>query len=186
MLELEFAEVGNALRPAGGTSNFSIENVRFGLPDAGQRPSGVLQQDLFLDRSLVFYPTMHTQVSSVPAGVTSYKTVARAYTQLMGAFVTFRQTTDFLSKRRNLENPGPSAHSYNLEGQTQLEAFHYPRNAIASLAKFHHFFKIMGGTFDLKLKTMRIADQFYFIAAFKPLSGISTRSSNRVQRMRLL
>ena len=28
VLELEFAEAGDALRPAGGTSDFSIENVR--------------------------------------------------------------------------------------------------------------------------------------------------------------
>ena len=88
----------------------------------------------------------------------------------------------------------------------QLGALQYPRNAIASSAEFHHFLEIMGGTYDSKIKNMRIVDQFYpnteFIAAFPtervpkhPLSGISTRSgdlarftfknmlADRVQRM---
>ena len=53
--------------------------------------------------------TMHTQVSNVPAGVTSHNvTVARAYTKLMGAFVTFQQTTDSLGECRNLDYQGPA------------------------------------------------------------------------------
>ena len=210
VLELEFAEAGDALRPAGGTSDFSIENVRV-LASQVTLDSALVEsfnKVLLSGRSLVFsYPTMHTQVSNVPAGVTSHNvTVARAYTKLMGAFVTFRQTTDALGECRNLEYPGPGAHPFNLEGQMQLGALQYPRNPITSSAEFHHFLEIMGGTYDSKIKNMRIVDQFYpnteFIAAFPtervpkhPLSGISTRSgdlarftfknmlADRVQRM---
>ena len=210
VLELEFAEAGDALRPAGGTSDFSIENVRI-LASQVTLDSALVEsfhKVLLSGRSLVFsYPTMHTQVSNVPAGVTSHNvTVARAYTKLMGAFVTFRQTTDALGECRNLEYPGPGAHPFNLEGQMQLGALQYPRNPITSSAEFHHFLEIMGGTYDSKIKNMRIVDQFYpnteFIAAFPtervpkhPLSGISTRSgdlarftfknmlADRVQRM---
>ena len=43
------------------------------------------------ERDPVFsYPTVHTQQSSVPNGVAEHNvTVARAFTKLMGAFVTF-------------------------------------------------------------------------------------------------
>ena len=46
---------------------------------------------LLSGRSLVFsYPTVHTQQSTVPPGVAEHNvTVARAFTKLMGAFVTF-------------------------------------------------------------------------------------------------
>ena len=46
---------------------------------------------LLSGRSLVFsYPTLHTQQSTVPPGVAEHNvTVARAFTKLMGAFVTF-------------------------------------------------------------------------------------------------
>ena len=49
------------------------------------------QKILLSGRSLVFaYPTMHTQVSSIPAGSTAHNvTVARAFTKLLGAFVSF-------------------------------------------------------------------------------------------------
>ncbi|CAE7519663.1 unnamed protein product, partial [Symbiodinium pilosum] len=187
------AEAGDALRPAGGTSDFSIESVRV-LASQVTLDSALVEsfnKVLLSGRSLVFsYPTMHTQVSNVPAGVTSHNvTVARAYTKLMGAFVTFRQTTDSLGERRNLEYPGPAAHPFNLEGQMQLGALQYPRYPVSSSAEFHHFLEIMGGTYDSKIKNMRIVDQFYpnteFIAAFPtervpkhPLSGISTRSGD--------
>ena len=40
--------------------------------------------------TLFSYPTVHTQQSSVPNGVAEHNvTVARAFTKLMGAFVTF-------------------------------------------------------------------------------------------------
>ena len=90
VLELDFADAGDALRLAGGTSNFSIENS--------------FNKVLLSGRSLTFsYPTMNTQaqVSSVPAGATTHNaTAARAFTKLMGAFVTFRAGSDSRSKRR--------------------------------------------------------------------------------------
>ena len=61
---------------------------------AGQQSRGELHQG----RSLTFsYPTINTQVSSVPAGATTHNsTVARAFTKLTGAFVTFRAANDSL------------------------------------------------------------------------------------------
>ena len=107
VLEIEFAEAGDALRPAGGTSDFNIESVR-ALASQVTLDSALVEsfnKVLLSGRSLVFsYPTMHTQVSNVLSGVTSHNvTVARAYTKLMGAFVNLRQTTDFLGECRNLE-----------------------------------------------------------------------------------
>ncbi|CAE7317175.1 unnamed protein product [Symbiodinium microadriaticum] len=167
VLELEFAEAADALRPAGGTTDFSIENVR--VLASQVTLDSALQESfnkvLLSGRSLIFsYPTMHTQVSNVPAGVTSHNvTVARAYTKLMGAFVTFRQLSDSEGECKNLE---------------------YPGNPITSPAEFHHFLEVMGG-----IRNMRIVDHLYsndqFIAAFPtervpkhPLSGISTRSGD--------
>ena len=68
------------------------ERQAAGLPgDAGQRPGGVLQQGTALGPQprLLLYPTMHT----------------RACTKLMGAFVTFRQTTDSWSKQGRPRTP---------------------------------------------------------------------------------
>ena len=86
VLELDFADAGDALRPARGTSNFSIENVRV-LASQVQLDSSLVEsfnKVLLSGRSLTFsYPTMNTQVSSVPAGATTHNaTVARAFTKL--------------------------------------------------------------------------------------------------------
>ena len=52
------------------------------------------------------YPTVHTQQSTVPPGVAEHNvTVARAFTKLMGAFVTFWDN-DAGSKIHLLANPG--------------------------------------------------------------------------------
>ena len=90
VIEIEFADATTALwsenagaHPATATlsTDFEIQNVR------------VLASNrvLLSGRSLVFsYPTVHTQQSSVPNGVAEHNvTVARAFTKLMGAFVTF-------------------------------------------------------------------------------------------------
>ena len=70
--------------PAGAplSTNFEIQPHRSSWTRAGRLLSG---------RSLVFsYPTVHTQQSTVPPGVAEHNvTVARAFTKLMGAFVTF-------------------------------------------------------------------------------------------------
>ena len=62
---------------------------------------------LLSGRSLVFsYITVHTQQSTVPPGVAEHNvTVARAFTKLMGAFVTFWDN-DAGSKIHLLANPG--------------------------------------------------------------------------------
>ena len=93
VLELEFAEPADALRPGGGSTDYAIENVRV-LASQVTLDSALYesyQKILLSGRSLVFaYPTMHTQVSSIPAGSTSHNvTVARAFTKLLGAFVSF-------------------------------------------------------------------------------------------------
>ena len=92
VIEIEFADATTALRsenagahPAGATlsTDFKIQNV----PVLASQVVLVL----LAGRSLVFsYPTVHTQQSTVPPGVAEHNvTVARAFTKLMGAFVTF-------------------------------------------------------------------------------------------------
>ena len=135
---------------------------------------------------------MHTQVSSIPAGSTSHNvTVARAFTKLLGAFVTFRDTDDLLGECSNLEHPGDGSQfsANSLESQMQLGALQYPRYPMASDAEHFHFLEILAGTYDSTIKNMRIADNQWnnnqFICSFPvervpkhPLSGISTRSGD--------
>ena len=109
VLELEFAEPADALRPGGGSTDYSVENVRV-LASQVTLDSALYesyQKILLSGRSLVFaYPTMHTQVSSIPAGSTSHNvTVARAFTKLLGAFVSFRDIDDNLGVQQ-LRAPG--------------------------------------------------------------------------------
>ena len=136
-------------------------------------------------------------------------TVARAFTKLLGAFVSFRDIDDAnLGECSNFEHPGDGSQfsTSHLESQMQLGALQYPRYAMASDAEHFHFLEILAGTYDSSIKNMRIADNLWnntqFIAAFPvervpkhPLSGISTRSgdlarftfkgmvADRVQRM---
>ena len=213
VLELEFAEPADALRPGGGSTDYAIENVRV-LASQVTLDSALYesyQKILLSGRSLVFaYPTMHTQVSSIPAGSTSHNvTVARAFTKLLGAFVSFRDIDDAnLGECSNFEHPGDGSQfsTSALESQMQLGALQYPRYPMASDAEHFHFLEILAGTYDSSIKNMRIADNLWnntqFIAAFPvervpkhPLSGISTRSgdlarfsfknmqADRVQRM---
>ena len=210
VLELEFAEPADALRPGGGSTDYSIENVRV-LASQVTLDSALYesyQKILLSGRSLVFaYPTMHTQVSSIPAPP-ARPPMARAFTKLLGAFVSFRDIDDGFGECSNFEHPGDgSQFSTNaLESQMQLGALQYPRYPMASDAEHFHFLEILAGTYDSSIKNMRIADNLWnntqFIAAFPvervpkhPLSGISTRSgdlarfsfknmvADRVQRM---
>ena len=110
VIEIEFADATTALwsenvgaHPAGGTlsTDFEIQNVRV-LASQVVLDSALVEsfnRVLLSGRSLVFsYPTVHTQQSSFPNGVAEHNvTVARAFTKLMGAFVTFQ--------RRWLEDP---------------------------------------------------------------------------------
>ena len=82
------------------------------------------------------YPTVHTQQSTVPPGVAEHNvTVARAFTKLMGAFVTFWDN-DAGSKIHLLANPGQDVAPITaarqedslLESQMQLGSLQYPHN----------------------------------------------------------
>ena len=117
--------------------------------------------------------------------------MARAFTKLLGAFVTFRDTASLLGECANFEHPGDgnqfSANS--LESQMQLGALQYPRTPMASDAEHFHFMEILAGTYDTSIKNVRISDNQWnnnqFLCAFPvervpkhPLSGISTRSGD--------
>ena len=178
VLELEFAEPADALRPGGGSTDYSIENVRI-LASQVTLDSALYesyQKILLSGRSLVFaYPTMHTQVSSIPAGSTSHNvTVARAFTKLLGAFVSFRDIDDAnLGECSNFEHPGDGSQfsTSALESQMQLGALQYPRYPMASDAEHFHFLEQLAGVYDSTVKNMRITDNLWnntqFIAAFR-------------------
>ena len=118
VIEIEFADATTALwsenagaHPAGATlsTDFEIQNVRV-LASQVVLDSALVEsfnRVLLSGRSLVFsYPTVHTQQSTVPPGVAEHNvTVARAFTKLMGAFVTFWDN-DAGSKIHLLANPG--------------------------------------------------------------------------------
>ena len=117
VIEIEFADATTALwsenagaHPAGATlsTDFEIQNVRV-LASQVVLDSALVEsfnRVLLSGRSLVFsYPTVHTQQSTVPPGVAEHNvTVARTFTKLMGAFVTFWDN-DGGSKIHSLANP---------------------------------------------------------------------------------
>ena len=102
VIEIEFADATTSLwsenagaHPAGATlsTDFEIQNVRV-LASQVVLDSALVEsfnRVLLSGRSLVFsYPTVHTQQSTVPPGMAEHNvTVARAFTKLTGAFVTF-------------------------------------------------------------------------------------------------
>ena len=194
VVEIEFAEPEHAMRAGVGSSlSYQIENVRL-LADQVTLDSALresFERILLSNRSLIFsFPSLHVQQSSIPAGSTSFNvTVARAFTKLLGAFVTFNKTGEnFVS---NMEYPGEAFPNVSaatvMEGQLQLGAIQVPRNAVKSIAEWHHFLAIMAGTYDSKVRNMRLPnfDNTHFIAAFPtervpkhPTSGLSTRSGD--------
>ena len=147
---------------------------------------------LLSGRSLVFsYPTVHTQQSSVPNGVAERNvTVARAFTKLMGAFVTF-WGNDAGSKIHLLANPGQDVAPMDslLESQMQLGSLQYPHNPMKGASEHFHFLSVLAGTYDNTVRNIDIGRVGYlrhsFIAGFPtervpkmPLSGVSTRSGD--------
>ena len=185
VLQITFCDPTDGARNVSGSQDYTIENVKLYASqvtlDSALRES--FQRIMTSGRSLVFsFPTIHTQLSSIPAGSTSYNiVVSRAFTKMLGAFVTFNKTTE--DHVDNFEYPGANANR-NLKGQLQLGALQYPRTA-----EWHHFLEILAGTYDSKLRNMRIRDNLFgntqFVAAFPvervpkhPLSGISTRSGD--------
>ena len=142
--------------------------------------------------NLVFsYPTVHTQQSSVPAGVAEHNvTVARAFTKLMGAFVTFWDD-DAGSRVSLLMNPGTDyAHigaarveDSLLESQMQLGSLQYPHNSMKGASEHFHFLSVLAGTYNDTVRNIDISRNAY--AGFPtervpkmPLSGVSTRSGD--------
>ena len=108
---------------------------------------------------------------------------------MLGAFVTFNKTGE--NHVSNFEYPGEAFPNVTaatvMEGQLQLGAMQFPRNSIKSIAEYHHFLSILSGTFDSKIRNMRLPnyDNTTFVAAFPtervpkhPTSGLSTRSGD--------
>ena len=195
VLEIEFAPPAEAVRPGGaGSEDYEIQNVRV-LASQVTLDSALVEsfrRVLLSGRSLVFsFPAMHTQVSSIPGAATSHNvTVARPFTKLLGAFVTFYNSASVEGPVRDLRNPSQTAGVEGImESQTQLGSLQYPHNPMSSTAEHFHFLSMLAHTYDSSIKNMRITTDTYrfreFIAAFPtervpgmPLSGISTRSGD--------
>ena len=170
VIEIEFADATTALwsenagaHPAGATlsTDFEIQNVRV-LASQVVLDSALVEsfnRVLLSGRSLVFsYPTVHTQQSSVPNGVAEHNvTVARAFTKLMGAFVTFWDN-----------DAGSKIHL--LESQMQLGSLQYPHNPMKGASEHFHFLSVLAGTYDDTVRNIDIGRVGYlrhsFIAGF--------------------
>ena len=151
VIEIKFADATTALwsenagaHPSG--ANFEIQNVRV-LASQVVLDSALVEsfnRVLLSGRSLVFsYPTAHTQQSSVPNGVAEHNvTVARAFTKLMGAFVTFWDN-DAGSKIHLLANPGqdvaPIGAARQEDSLLQLGSLQYPHNPMKGASEHFHF-----------------------------------------------
>ncbi|OLP80781.1 hypothetical protein AK812_SmicGene38761 [Symbiodinium microadriaticum] len=185
VLEIEFADPEMAMRAGVGSSlSYVIENVHL-LADQVTLDSALresFERILLSNRSLVFsFPSLHVQQSSIPAGSTSYNiTVARAFTKMLGAFVTFNKTGE--NHVSNFEYPGEAFPNVSaatvMEGQLQLGAMQFPRNSIKSIAEYHHFLSILSGTFDSKIRNMRLPnyDNTTFVAAFPTATCAASHS----------
>ena len=110
------------------------------------------------------YPTVHTQQSSVPNGVAEHNvTVARAFTKLMGALVTFWDN-DAGSKIHLLANPGQDVAPIGavrqedslLESQMQLGSLQYPHNPMKGASEHFHFLSVLAGTYDDTVRNIDI------------------------------
>ena len=150
VLEIEFADPADVVRGGQNSSvDFSIQNIRV-LASQVTLDSALVEsfnRVLLSGRSLVFsYPTVHTQVTSVPAGSTEFNvTVARAYSKLLGAFVTFRASAA-PEGVTDLEHPGVQANGTSfLESQMQLGALQFPHYPAKDFAEHHHFLQVLGG-----------------------------------------
>ncbi|CAE7381591.1 unnamed protein product, partial [Symbiodinium microadriaticum] len=194
VLEIEFADPADVAR--GGTNSsvdYDIQNVRV-LASQVTLDSALVEsfnRVLLSGRSLVFsYPTVSTQVTSVPAGSTEFNvTVSRAFTKLLGAFVTFRTLAD-QSNVAALNHPGTQADGTSfLESQMALGPMQVPHYPQKDFAEHLHFLSILACTYDSSIRNMRLTKNMFegssFIAAFPvqrvpgmPLSGISTRSGD--------
>ena len=118
-------------------------------------------------------------------------TIARAFTKLMGAFVTWDNDTG--SKIHLLANPGQDAAARQedslLESQMQLGSLQHPRKPMKGASEHFHFLSVLAGTYDDTVRNIDIDRVGYlrhsFIAGFPterapkmPLSGVSARSGD--------
>ena len=194
VLEIEWADPADVVR--GGTNSsvdYDIQNVRV-LASQVTLDSALVEsfnRVLPSGRSLVFsYPAVHTQLTSIPAGPTEFNvTVSRAFTKLLGAFVTFRTLTD-QSNVAALNHPATQADGTSfLESQMALGSMQVPHYPAKDFAEHRHFLQILANTYDSSIRNMRLTKNMYegssFIAAYPvqrvpgmPLSGISTRSGD--------
>ena len=194
VLEIEWADPADAVR--GGTNSsvdYDIQNVRV-LASQVTLDSALVEsfnRVLLSGRSLVFsYPAVHVQLTSIPAGSTEFNvTVSRAFTKLLGAFVTFRTLAD-QSNVAALNHPGTQADGTSfLESQMALGSMQVPHYPAKDFAEHHHFLQILANTYDSSIRNTRLTKNMYegssFIAAYPvqrmpgmPLSGISTRSGD--------
>ena len=198
VIEIEFADATTALwsenagaHPSGATlsTDFEIQNVRV-LAFQVVLDSALVEffnRVLLSGRSLVFScPTVHTQQSSVPNGVAEHNvTVARTFTKLMGAFVTFWDN-DAGSKIHLGAGRGPHPARQEdslLESQMQLGSLQYPHNPMKGASEHFHFLSVLAGTYDDTVRNIDIGRVGYlrhsFIAGFPtervpkmPLSGV--------------
>ena len=188
VLEIEFADPADAIRGGQNSSvDFSIQNVRV-LASQVTLDSALVEsfnKMLLSGRSLVFSnPTVHTQVTSAPAGSTEFNvTVARAYSKLLGAFVPPRASRTWSTPATKRTVP----RSWNRRCRSGRSAV--PSLSRQEFAEHHHFLQIMAGTYDSTFRNMRLTKNMYegssFIAAYPvervpkmPLSGISTRAGD--------
>ena len=195
VIEIEFADATTALwsenagaHPAATLStDFEIQNVLV-LASQVVLDSALVEsfnRVLLSGRSLVFsYPTVHTQQSSVPNGVAEHN--VRAFTKLMGAFVTFWDN-DAGSKIHLLANPGQDVAPIGaarqedslLESQMQLGSLQYPHNPMKGASEHFHFLSVLTGTYDDTVRNIDIGRVGYLPTKRvpkMPLSGVSTRS----------
>ena len=191
VIEIEFADATTALwsenagaHPAGATlsTDFEIQNVRV-LASQVVLDSALVEsfnRVLLSGRSLVFsYPTVHTQQSSVPNGVAEHNVaVARAFTKLMGAFVTFWDN-DAGSKIHLLQDVAPISAARQedslLESQMQLGSLQHPHNPMKGASEHFHFLSVLAGTYDDTVRNIGFPTER---VPKMPLSGVSTRSGD--------
>ena len=154
VLEIEWADPADVVR--GGTNSsvdYDIQNVRV-LASQVTLDSALVEsfnRVLLSGRSLVFsYPAAHTQLTSIPAGSTEFNvTVSRAFTKLLGAFVTFRTLAD-QSNAAALNHPATQADGTSfLESQMALGSMQAPHYPAKDFAERLHFLSILANTYDL-------------------------------------
>ena len=145
----------------GGTNSsvdYDIQNVR--VLGSQVTLDSALEESfnrvLLSGRSLVFHPTVHTQVTSVPAGSTEFNvTVSRAYSKLLGAFVTFRTLGD--QSNVVAEPPRQPGQRHLLLGVADGAGPHAGAPLTQkNFAEHLHFLSILANTYDSSIRNMRL------------------------------